>query len=95
MPRRRADSFASRQAARGERGAFHRLMAGIAIGDRYKLHRGSGGFEQRGGSGGADIAIVGMRAEGDHANVAFVPEEQLILLNTNKNFISLLSIFKK
>ena len=69
MPRRRADSFASPKRRAASAAPFMRLMTGVAIGDRYKLHRRSGSLKQRGGSGGADIAIVGMRAESDHAGL--------------------------
>jgi len=51
-------------------------MTGVAIGDRYKLHSGTGGMKQSGGSGGADVAIVGMRAEGDDANPIGILGEQ-------------------
>jgi hypothetical protein len=54
---------------------MQRLMTCVAISDRYKLHRGPGRFEQRGGSGGANIAIVGMRAEGDYTDLAVLGEE--------------------
>ena len=43
-------------------------MAGIAVGDRDELDRVPQRGELRGRAGGADIAIVRMRAERDHAN---------------------------
>jgi hypothetical protein len=51
----------------GQRAASHRLMAGIAIGHGNELDRGAQRAELGGGSRGADVAIVRVRAERDHA----------------------------
>ena len=59
--------FSLGKAARGERSAFHLLVAGVAIGNRNELYRVSHGREQRRRSGCTDIAVVRMRPERDHA----------------------------
>ena len=55
--------------ALGKSGAVQCLMARIAVGDGHELHRVPGGGKERGGTRRADVAIVGMRAEGDDPNL--------------------------
>ena len=45
-------------------------MAGVAIGHRDKFHVVAQGRELGRGAGGADVAIIGVRAKSDHAELA-------------------------
>jgi hypothetical protein len=45
-------------------------VPGIAIRDRYKFHFSAHRFEQLGGSTCLDIAVIGMRADGNHTDLA-------------------------
>ncbi len=45
-------------------------MAGVAIGDGHELHVVAHLSEQGGGAGRADVAIIGMRSEGNDAELA-------------------------